>query len=153
MVASITTSFKAAIGDLDTTAQCPVGTIREDNNRVYKYCLYSGTTSIAVGDFLCYVASAGATDTMTKVDGANTAVPAGVAPQAVGTGTALYGWVQIKGLATLSTALAGSPAAGDKMTTAGAAAPAVTKAATDNASCACIAFDVANKLVSVTCPH
>ena len=152
-MASQTTSFKAALTDLDTTAQETVGIIRENARGRYKYVKFSGTTAIAVGDFLCYVASGGATDTMVTVDGANTAVPAGVALAIVGTGTVLYGWIQVRGLAILSTALAGSPAAGDKMTTASAAAPAVTKVVTDNASTACIAFDVTNKIVAVTCPY
>lgn len=153
MTTGMTQAWAPALGDTDTTPKTMLGTIRRDSANIYKYVKFSGTTAIAVGDFLCYVASAGATDTMTTVDGANTSVPAGVAMAIVGTGTVLYGWIKVRGLATLSTALAGSPAAGDKLTTASATAPAVTKTVTDNASTACIAFDVTNKLVSVLCPY
>lgn len=146
--------FKAQLSDVDSTAQEPLGQIRYDQNRVYKYVKFSGTTTIAVGDFLCYVTSAGATDTATIVDGANggTLVGAGVACAIVASGAVAYGWIQIKGLCTLSTALAGSPSIGDQLTNDGATAPAITTAADDDSMVVGYAFDVTNKLVLLDCP-
>jgi hypothetical protein len=73
-------AFKAALTDVDTTAQVPLGMIRYEDNKVYKYVKFSGTTVIAVGDVLCYVAT---DTTLQTVDGANTALGAGVSPVAV----------------------------------------------------------------------
>ena len=143
-------SFKAALVDQDTYAVEILGTIRYERNAVYKYVKFSGTTAIAIGDVLCYVA----TDTAnTTVDGANTAFGAGVAITAVGTGTVLYGWMLVEGLATLSTAFAGSPAVGDNMTTSGASPPAVTKNAASNTMVVGNVVNVANKIMACTFPH
>jgi hypothetical protein len=106
--------------------------------------------SLPLGDVVCYVA----TDTLCQtVDGANTALGAGVAPVAVPNGAVAYGWIQIGGVATLSTALAGTPAVGDGMTTAGAAAPAVTKSAAANSMILCNVVHVANKIVALRAPN
>lgn len=137
-------SFKAALTDVDSTAQVPLGMIRYEDNKAYKYVKFSGTTVVAVGDVLCYVT----TDTTgLTVDAANTALGAGVAPAAVPSGAVAYGWIQIRGMATLSTALAGTPAVGDGMTTAGAASPAVTKSAAANSMILANVMHVANKIV------
>src|SRR3954462_8838806 len=143
-------AFKAALTDVDTTAQVPLGMVRYEDNKVYKYVKFSGTTTIAAGDVVCYVA----TDTLCQtVDGANTALGAGVAPVAVASGAVAYGWIQIGGVATLSAALAGSPAVGDGMTTAGAAAPAVTKSAAANSMILANVVHVANKIVLLRAPN
>lgn len=118
------TTFKSNIGDYDATAQDDIGCLYYAENAVYKYVKFSGTTATVVGDVVCYVA---ADATMTIVDAANTALGAGVATASNSvTGTAYYGWIQIRGIATLSTALAGSPSVGDDLTTDGASTPAVT---------------------------
>jgi hypothetical protein len=57
------------------------------------------------------------------------------------------------GVATLSAALAGSPAVGDGMTTAGAAAAAVTKSAAANSMILCNVVHVANKIVALRAPN
>lgn len=147
-MASQAISFKSALTDVDTSAQVPLGYIREDANGVHKYVKFSGTTTIAAGDFLCYVASDTAQQT---VDGANTAFGAGVANAAVASGTVQYGFIQIGGQATLSTALAGAPAVGEQVTTSGAAAPAVTKRTGAAMQAVGIVAHVANKIVQLTC--
>ena len=136
-----------------TTLAEQIGTIRMENNAVYKYVAFSGATVIAAGDVLCYVAS-GSDGSAVKVDSANTNLAAGVAMAALAAGTiasgALYyatGWIQIKGLATLSTALAGSPAAGDALTTNDASAPAVTLVNSAEEQACCYAYDVSGKKV------
>jgi hypothetical protein len=147
-------SFKAQLTDVDSTAQEFLGQIRYDVNKVYKYVKFSGTTAIAVGDFLCYVTSAGATDTATTVDGANAGglVGAGVACAIVASGAVAYGWIQVRGLCVLSTALAGTPSIGDLLTNDGATTPAVTTITDVDSQEIGIAFDVTNKLIILTCP-
>lgn len=149
-MASRLASFKAALTDVDTTAQVPLGYIREDGIATHKYVKFSGTTAIAVGDVLCYVAS----DTTDQtVDGANTALGAGVALAVVASGSVQYGFIQIRGPATLNAALAGSPAVGDNMTTAAAAAGAVTKNAAANTQTVGNVIHVANKIIHCAFPE
>lgn len=128
MVAQV---FHANLADLDSTPQVPLGAIYELDNKRYKYVKFSGTTAIAVGAIVCYVA-AGSDGAEVIVDGANSALGAGVAVNAVGTGTPLYGWIQITGLVTVANAPAGSPAFGDNLTTNGASAANVTKSTASN---------------------
>lgn len=149
MGAGVKGTFKSSIGDIDPTPMEPLGSIRYDQNAVYKYVKFPGTTTIAAGDFLCYTAA----DLLAQtVDGANTAMGAGVATAAVPSGAIAYGWIQIEGLATLSTALAGVPAVGDGMTSAGATPPAVTKSAAANSMIIGNVVNVAGKIVALRCP-
>lgn len=143
-------TFGTQVTDVDATARDDIGCLRYNENAVFKYVRFSGTTAINIGDFLCYVAT-DATDT--TVDGANTAHGAGVAQAAVPIGPVAYGWIQIRGIATLSTALAGAPAVGDVLTSSGAAAPAVTKITAVNMQPVGFTVNVANKTVSLSCPN
>jgi hypothetical protein len=144
-------AFKAALTDVDPTAQVPLGMVRYEDNKVYKYVKFSGTTVIAAGDVvvLCGVGH----DMCQTVDGANTALGAGsCACRCAIRGGCL--WLDTdRGVATLSAALAGSPAVGDGMTTAGAAAPAVTKSAAANSMILCNVVHVANKIVALRAPN
>lgn len=125
------------------------GDIRIENGKVYKYVKFTGTTAVAAGDVVCYTTAA---DGVT-VDDANTAMGAGVAMAAVASGSVQNGWIQVKGIATLSTAFAGTPAVGNKMTTAAATAPAVTKAAADTDFVAGMVLHVANKIMLCDFPY
>lgn len=90
----------------------------------YKFVKFSGTTASAIGDFCCY------TDTSLQiVDAANAAVAAGVAQAAVAGGAAVVGWIQVSGKATFNTNFSTAPAAGNKLTNAGAAAKTLKVAA------------------------
>lgn len=112
-------SFKAALTDNDSTAQELLGTIRYDENAVYKYVKYSGTNAVAIGDFCCYVVSDTSGQT---VDKANSVLGAGVCMGTVASGSVSYGWIKVRGYATLNVALdAGSDgnAATNKDATAG----------------------------------
>ena len=142
-------SSHAALTDLDTTAQFPLGGLLEADNKTYKYVKFSGANAVAVGDLVGYVASGGATDTMTTVDGAVGSGPAGVALAAVGTGTVLYGFIQIAGLAVSSAAIAGGASAGQTLKQGTYPAFTLQTAATIE-SCA-ILFDATNKLVALRC--
>lgn len=133
----------------DAVAVDALGDIRVESGCVYKYVKFSGTTAVAIGDVVCVVAS---DTTRQTVDGANTSDGGGVAMAAHAVSSVRYGWVQIQGPATLSTALAGTPAVGDGMTVAGATAPAVTKSAAANSQVVCTVGNVAGKIVSCCFP-
>jgi len=143
-------AFHANLADLDTTAQVSLGSIYELDNKRYKYVKFSGTTAINVGDVLCYVSS---DQNLQTVDGANTAYGAGVAINAVGTGTVLYGWIQITGIAVMSQTAAGSPAFGDYLTTSGATAPNATKSTTSNMNVIGSMVNVAGKVINLDCEN
>jgi len=96
------TGFTTALTDIDTTAQEPLGAIRDDVNHTYKYVKFSGTTAVAAGDFVAYVTTDANYQT---VDGAATILGAGVAVAAHASGSVTYGWMQIKGVAVTTTAI------------------------------------------------
>lgn len=112
-----------------TQAKDQIGSLRFENNLIYKYVAFTGTTTVNVGDTVCYVAFA--TDGLqVEVDGANTAFGAGIAMAKVASGTiatnATYyatAWIQIRGIANTSTQPTGSPTIGYPLTTNGGAAP------------------------------
>lgn len=143
-------AFHPALTDVDSTAQAPLGGILEEANKVYKYVRFTGTTAIAVGDALCYVASAGATDTMTNVDKANTALGAGIALAVVPSGAVAFGFIQIKGLSAAITTVAGS--VGNSLTPVGAANGALAVAAAVTNHIIGQVFDATNKLVALDYP-
>jgi len=96
-------------------AKEPLGTIRMENNAVYKYVQFSGTTAVALGDAVCYVAFASDGGEVV-VDDAHTALGAGIAMSAVATaGGVQFGWIQIKGIASTSQAPSGSPTIGQTL--------------------------------------
>jgi hypothetical protein len=104
-----------------------LGTIRMENNAVYKFVAFTGTTVIAAGDALCYVVF-GTDPNLVVTDAANSIYGAGIAMAAVATGTIAAGalcyacgWIQIKGIAVCSTAFGGPPVAGNSLTNIGAA--------------------------------
>lgn len=155
--------FQTALTDVrvnPTTLPEALGTIRQGSgNKVYKYVQFSGTTVIAAGDVVCYVVAASDGNEVI-VNAANTVFGAGVALAALAAGTIAAGavayatgWIQIRGLATLSTALAGAPSAGDMLTTSGATLPAVTLVNAVTKQACCQAYDVAGKKVICNFPY
>lgn len=99
------TIFKSRLTDVDTSAMEDLGTIRKELNSQYKYVKFSGTNAVAVGDAVCYVA----TDTNNQtVNGALTALAAGIALATVASGTVQYGWIKIKGISLTSWTVPGS---------------------------------------------
>lgn len=104
------------------------------NGKAYKFVQYvegTGALDLAAGDVVYYVDVTGyAANTVSAdvSDSTGAEIGAGVAQAAV-TVNGSYFWVQIKGFATLSTALGGSAGDGDPLTAVGAADKALTKAA------------------------
>lgn len=120
-VTGLTDVYPTNSGLPNSGAREPLGTIRYGNTNVYKYVQFSGTTTVAAGDPVCYVAFA-SDGLLQIVDDANTAFGAGVAMAAVASGTVQYGWIQIRGLAKLSNAPTGGPTIGQPLTTQGSTA-------------------------------
>ena len=114
---------------------------------VYKFVKFTGTTTSAIGDFVCYTDT-----TLQLVDAANAAVPAGVAQCVITNPTAQFGWIQIQGKATLNTNFSTAPAAGNKVTNAGASAKTLKVAAAATDAHAGIALNTTN-LVQLTCGY
>lgn len=141
MASSQIAAFVTSLTDIDTTARDQLGAIRADLNARYKYVQFGAsrttnvTASLAAGDIVCYVGlNTADLDKLTLVDSANSAVGAGMVLGTIAaTGGPFFGWIQIQGVATLDQTMAGSPSAGDVLTTAAAAAKLMTKRVTDNA--------------------
>lgn len=133
--------FTTALTDIDTTPQEYLGMIRFDYASAYKYVRFTGTLATAIGDVCSYVLT---DQTMTSVDSTQSSIGAGVAVAAHPLGSVTYGWVQIRGVATLSTAF-GAGAVGNTVTTVGAANKAVTVAAA-------VTNSPAGIIVNVTAP-
>lgn len=111
-----------------------VGDVVWLKGKAYKFVLYAegtGALDLASGDVVYYVDDTGygaSTVTADVSDATGQEIGAGVAQAAVTT-TGSYFWIQIKGAATVSTALGGSAGDGDPLTCVGAADKALTKAA------------------------
>ena len=112
-------TFVTNITDYNTINRDGLGTIRVENNAIYKYVQFTGTTAVAVGDVVCYVAPAGDGQAVI-VDKANTTMGAGVAMVAVPSGAVAYTWIQVKGMAIVSGTVPGTN--GQALTTQGATA-------------------------------
>jgi hypothetical protein len=126
------------------------------NNKTYRFVQYeSGAGSVAaVAGNVCYFyapsgASAGATNMVTSDLSDSAEIGAGVLQAAIPDGD--YGWIQVKGVATLNTALTAG-ADGDPLTPTGATDGTldVVAAATD-AVCA-YAIDASAKIVMCNFP-
>lgn len=104
------------------------------DGKIWKYVTYdegTGALDLAAGDVVYYVDDTGYGGNVVTADVSDATgaeIGAGVAPAAV-TADASCFWIQIKGAATLSTALGGSAGDGDPLTAVGAADKALTKAA------------------------
>lgn len=143
-------SWKTPLTQLDTTAQELLGAIRYEDNAVYKYVKFSGTLALVANDFVCYVVS---DLTNTTVDGTNSVLGAGMALAShSGTGSAYYGWIQIRGTVTLSTALTAG-ADGDALTVIGAGNKTLDVSALVTDVIYAIAVDASAKIVNLTCPN
>lgn len=109
------------------------------NGKCYKFFKYeegTGALDLAAGDVVYYVDDTGygaSTVTADVSDASGAEIGAGVAVAAVTEDGAGF-WGQIKGAATLSTALGGTAGDGDPLTAVGAADKALTKAAEADAT-------------------
>lgn len=140
--------FVTALGDAPATDSEGVGTIRKEGSKTYKWVKFTGALAVAVGDFVSYADTVDAT----TVDKTTAPIGAGVAMAAHAAGSASYGWIQTRGVATLAGAIAGTtPAAGNQVTNTGAANGVVTKAAAVTDCIVGVILHVANKIVQLKC--
>lgn len=114
-------TFITKLTDVNSTAQEPLGTLRYENNYVYKYVEIKNTTATvagALGSPVGYFALTGYVSNRVVVDQSDSDNPpicAGILQgDIVGTlGVSEFGWIQIKGAATLGIAVtngtAGAP--------------------------------------------
>lgn len=132
-------TFLTKLTDVSSSDLEGVGVLRWEGNKCYKWVKFLNTTATvagASGDVVAYTAEDGYDDSEVcndRDDADTKALGAGVL-QATVTGTlavAYYCWIQIKGMATLSTALGGSAGDGDTLM-AGTTDKAVTKFTNDD---------------------
>lgn len=133
------TIFNSTVDEVSASAKDQVGDIREENGKVYKYILFdSGTADAAgsAGDAVAYHdgdaqangAGDGYADNRVTTDYSDSVGTQGAGILVADMTDGQYGWIQIKGLDTLSTALEGSAADGDPVTVKGASDKAMTRA-------------------------
>jgi hypothetical protein len=147
--------WSTRLTDYSATDKEGIGAIRFEGAKVYKYIKYnsgSGPVAAVAGNMAYYHGDDSYTADEADVtsdlsDSAN--IAAGMLMSAIPNG--YYGWVQIKGVATLNTALTAG-ADGNALTAVGATDGTldVSAAATD-AICA-IALDASAKIVLLDCP-
>lgn len=113
-------TFLSPVTEWGTVQKEALGTIRkEDGAKIYKYVTLqnSATVAGAVGDQVVYFAATGYQNNRVctrAADGDAVPIGAGILTAAVAgvAATSYFGWIQIGGLATLSTNVAGAIAAG-----------------------------------------
>lgn len=117
---SVRTLFNSKIGDVDSSAKDPLGALRCSNDIWYRYVQVKNTTATVAGvagDPVAYGSGTGHTTPLVVLDltdadtqpvgaGFLTGSVAGVA------GTSYYTWVQLTGVVTVPTAVAGTPVIG-----------------------------------------
>jgi len=122
------------------------------DGRVYKFVTYSkaaGNVAAVAGNFCYYAAETGAeTWTVTSDLSASSYVGAGVLQAVIADGS--YGWIQVQGPATLTTALTAG-ADGNALTPVGSTDGTLDVSALVTDHIAAIAVDISEKKVLVTC--
>ena len=117
--------FITPLTDISSTDKEGIGTIRFEGNKIYKYIQYDEATAAVdgvAGEVTYYIADSGygasnVTSDLSASGSAGTEVAAGVLQAALTDED--YGWIQIKGLATLTIALTAG-ADGNSLTPTGA---------------------------------
>jgi len=148
----------AVLDRADTTAQFALGTVAQMNDgKQYKYVLFNngaGSVASVAGNF-CYNyavsgASAGDTTTVTMDITDSGGIGMGVFQAVLADGE--YGWIQITGEATLTTALTAG-ADGNALTAVGATDGTLDVSALVTDFICATAVDASAKIVFLTCPQ
>jgi len=131
-----------------------VGDHYEDKDgKVYKFVLFNngvGNVAAVAGNFAYYYLATGhSTSTVTSDLSDSVNIGAGVFQAAVADGS--YGWIQIAGTATLTTALTAG-ADGNALTAVGATDGTVDVSALVSDAICAVADDASAKIVSLCCP-
>jgi hypothetical protein len=123
MPSGIKRIFASVLSSVTAVPKEEVGTIRFEGKNIYKYVKIQNVTATvagAAGDPVPYRADKYDEDwvVVDNTDADAVGTPAGVLMGTVAgvAGTAYYGWIQIRGFATLLTALVGPPTVGSELT-------------------------------------
>lgn len=147
--------FATRLADVSDTDKEGIGVIRIEGEKVYKWVTYNtgtGTVAAVAGNTCVYhgddavVASTSADVTSDITDGV---VTAGVLQAAPTTGQ--FCWIQIKGVAVLTTALTAG-ADGNALTSVGAGDGTLDVSAAVTDHVAAVAIDASAKIVMLDCP-
>ena len=157
--------FITKLTDTNTLDLEGIGVLRFEGARIFKWVKYNsgGDVVAAVAGNMCYYhgddgvvldSAAEVTSDLSSSGAAGAEVGAGMLMAVIATGS--FGWVQIKGVAVLTTALdAGID--GDRLTPTGASdgtltAVDITSVTTANTMICAIALDASAKIVLLDCP-
>jgi hypothetical protein len=146
--------FETKLTDTSTSDLEGIGVLRFDGAKVYKWVTYNsgtGTVAAVAGNMTSYhgddAYSATAADvTSDYTDGV---IGAGVLQAVIASGS--YGWIQIKGVATLTTALTAG-ADGNALTCVGAGDGTLDVSALVTDFVCAVALDASAKIVLLDCP-
>lgn len=147
--------FATKLTDTSTTDLEGIGVIRFEGPRVFKWVTYNtgtGTVAAVAGNMTAYhgdnaaVLDSAADVTSDYTDGT---VGAGVLQAVIANGS--YGWIQIKGVATLTPALTAG-ADGNALTCVGAGDGTLDVSALASDHVCAVAIDASAKIVLLDCP-
>ena len=137
--------WQDAVTNVTTDRRYELGTLRSVGNKMYKYVTVD-TTTTAVGDVVSYLKLTGyANSDVSVTASACDGVGAGVCVSVIANNE--FGWVQIRGAATCSTAFSGSPADGCALTTTGAGNKTMDKAIASEFICAAAMDESAKTII------
>lgn len=135
----------------DVSAKEPLGTIRREGNKTYKYIQYkvgSGTVAAVAGNVCYYTAEGYQSHQVTSDLSDSIEVGAGVLQAAL---TAdYYGWIQVKGRAVITPALTAG-ADGDPLTPTGATDGTLDVTADATSPICAYAIDASDKEIALDC--
>lgn len=153
--------FVTGLTETSTTEKDTLGDLRWEGNKCYKYVKYKATAIACIaGRALGYFEDSGALlhevtmDTSDQAAGTATNVCAGISQAIIPTES--FGWIQVKGHATMSIAFTGTALDGDPVGLVGGTVDAgvldllITTAA--NSHCAGYVGDAATFTLTLDCP-
>jgi hypothetical protein len=147
--------FQTKLTDTDTTDREGIGVIRFEGAKVYKWVTYNtgtGTVAAVAGNMTvyhgdnAYVTDSAADVTSDYTDGT---IGAGVLQAVIANGS--YGWIQIKGVATLTTGLTAG-ADGNALTAVGSTDGTLDVSALVTDAVVAFAVDASADIVLLDCP-
>jgi len=149
--------FLTALTETSTTDKEGIGTLRFEGKEVYKWVKYNsgaGAVAAVAGNVVYYygaggVGTAGYTDSVVTMDLTDAVVGAGVLQAIIANGS--YGWIQIRGVATLTTALTAG-ADGNALTHVGSTDGTLDVSALVTDPIVAFAFDASAKIIICNFP-
>jgi len=147
--------FVTRLTDTSTTDEEGVGCLRDEGSKTYQWVLFNngaGDVASVVGNFCYNYAVSGTStgsDTVTMDVTDSGGIGRGVFQSIIADGS--YGWIQIRGIATLTTALVAG-ADGDALTAIDATDGTLDVSALVTDAIVAYADDISAKIVRLCCP-